>query len=102
MSTISWIFLYLNRITSAAKQNVYIGGIIGANSQYTDVLNCYVEVVDMEDTTAGNIGQGDGSNGSGGIAGRSCSYLYILNIQLVLHCCVCIWKCERKTELFIG
>lgn len=71
--------VFINCTTKCRSLHNRSGGILGESCKYTDVINCTVEIVDLEDSTAGNIGHGDNSSGSGGISGRSCSHLHVNN-----------------------
>lgn len=71
--------VFINCTTKCRSLHNRSGGILGEYCRYTDVINCTVEVVDLEDSTGGNVGHGDNSNGSGGISGRYCSHLHVNN-----------------------
>lgn len=71
--------VFINCTTKCRSLHNRSGGILGENSKYTDVIYCSVWIVDLEDSTAGNVGHGDNSSGAGGISGRSCSHLHVNN-----------------------
>jgi hypothetical protein len=84
---------FIDCTTKCRNMHNNSGGILGAYSKYTDVSNCTVEVVDIEDAEGGNIGLGGLSNGAGGIGGKRSFYLHIDN---------CYVKCNSVEGKYSG